>query len=63
MRHRYRYVASDACEVANKYVHDLFEDPMTRATGCGDEILEGWLAKHVKTCAECSVASTEANMP
>ena len=62
MRRPFRYVA--VCKKAREYEQQLVEDPMTVAYGAPvDEIMEDRMARHIKTCEECRMASFEANTP
>lgn len=62
MRRPFRYAA--VCKEARKYERELVEDPMTIAYGAPvDEIMGGYMARHIKTCEACRMASFEANTP
>lgn len=41
------------CPVACAFFETLDHDPMTAASGCGDEIAEAFERKHRRTCARC----------
>lgn len=59
---RMQYV--QACKAAQDYVEALVEDPMTVAMHAPvDEIIEGYMRKHVHACRDCEEASIEASMP
>ena len=52
------------CQVAEGFRRDLLEDPMTAGSHAPvDEIIEGWMKKHVGHCAQCRDAYLEANTP
>lgn len=62
MRHKLQYVA--ACKKAREYMQALTEDPMTVAYGAPvDEIMEGYMARHNRTCDVCREATVQASMP
>lgn len=56
------YHASVDCEEANAFIEGLLEDPMSAGAPL-DEIIDGWLKKHVKTCTACQDATVLARMP
>lgn len=55
--------AHSECPVAQKFLQDLYDDPMSAECGCLGEIIQGWLQTHIKTCTMCREATIEANMP
>lgn len=57
-------IEADDCEEAARYLKALFDDPMTSAMGAPtDDIVRGYLTRHIKTCDKCRTATDEANMP
>ncbi len=57
------HVADEECQEAQKYIKMVYDDPMTKHYGCGGEVVDGWLQKHIHTCEKCRKATYEANMP
>ena len=60
---RMHFVSAHDCVEANKRLDVINKDPMTVVSGCGGEISQEWLRKHVEGCKKCKEASNEANMP
>jgi hypothetical protein len=50
---RWNYPADPQCPEWAEQVAQLHNDPMTAASGVGDEIEEGMLRKHMQTCERC----------
>ena len=51
------------CEEAQKYIKEVYADPITQHYGCGGDAVESFLRDHIKKCKKCREASVEANMP
>lgn len=39
----------------NNPLNNLWDDPMTAYSGCGDEIADDLEARHMKSCERCQV--------
>ncbi len=61
MKGRILYAA--ACRQADEEIEAVYLDPMTKYSGCADEIIEAWMKTHIKACEKCRKATHEANMP
>jgi hypothetical protein len=59
---RIQRVYVPACDRAIKHVDAVLEDPMSKHAPI-DEIIEGWMSRHVDQCEVCKQASAEAGMP
>jgi len=55
-----RYAA--ACKQANDWIDAVLTDPMGKYAPV-DEIIEGYMRKHVVNCEPCREATFQANMP
>jgi hypothetical protein len=54
MTYRYHAPLDPRCRVANKFLRDLFDDPMTHAMGAPtDDIVEGFEHRHRADCKRC----------
>lgn len=58
-----KYVPAEDCEVAHDYLNSLLDDPMSALCGCMDEIVEGYMRRHVQKCKRCMDVSVEASTP
>lgn len=41
------------CPSVNHFMTGLEEDPMTKASGVGDEVADGWADLHRDGCSRC----------
>ena len=41
------------CPVIQKFDESFWDDPMTLASGCGDEISEDFYRRHRRQCRRC----------
>ena len=41
------------CPVVADYMRTLWDDPMTWASGCGDEIADAFERRHLRECERC----------
>lgn len=57
------YAAHIECDVAQRELSIIRDDPMTEEYGMIGEVSDGWLMKHCKTCDLCMKATMEASMP
>lgn len=63
MHHDFRFYKDDECEIANKQIDNILEDPMSKHYHCGGEISQEWLRKHVNECPKCKEATMLGNTP
>lgn len=51
------------CKEYDEFLKTLHEDPMSKECGCLDDVVQGWLEKHRKTCKVCQEAYVLSQMP
>lgn len=56
---RYRAPLDPDCPVVDEYLTTLYDDPMTAASGCGDEIAALFERRHRATCSRCQAYGAE----
>jgi hypothetical protein len=53
MAYRCHYPIDPDCPFVCAWRQTFWDDPMTAACGCADEIAEDWERRHVRRCERC----------
>ncbi|HEY7328772.1 MAG TPA: hypothetical protein VH592_14110 [Gemmataceae bacterium] len=51
--YRYHFPLDPDCPVVRDWQDAFYNDPMTTACGCADEIAGDWETRHRRTCKRC----------
>lgn len=53
MGFQWHYPLDPSCPEVSAWNSSFWDDPMTQACGCADEIAEEWERRHRRKCKQC----------